>query len=122
MNKRLLEIIMLAGLGIIIFFYFMWRVGPSRKYDCPNNCSNHGRCIDKKCICDCNWSGDDCSKKCISNCTHKKCGDKDNCGKTCINCDEKWQTCDVSKKQCICNDILCANLGGKCNNNHCDGL
>lgn len=37
--------------------------------DCPNNCSNHGKCFRNNCTCDGDWGGFDCSKKlCPDNC------------------------------------------------------
>ena len=28
---------------------------------CPNDCSNHGQCYGRECVCSNGWSGDDCS-------------------------------------------------------------
>lgn len=30
--------------------------------NCPNNCTDHGKCVDHSCVCNANWVGDDCSQ------------------------------------------------------------
>ncbi|EDS32341.1 laminin subunit gamma-3 [Culex quinquefasciatus] len=30
--------------------------------NCPNNCTDHGKCVDHTCVCNANWIGDDCSQ------------------------------------------------------------
>ena len=37
--------------------------------DCPNNCTNHGKCINNTCFCENDWGGKDCSRAlCPNNC------------------------------------------------------
>ncbi|XP_015608730.1 multiple epidermal growth factor-like domains protein 8 isoform X2 [Cephus cinctus] len=37
--------------------------------DCPNNCTNHGACIQNTCFCENDWGGKDCSRAlCPNNC------------------------------------------------------
>ncbi|XP_066597515.1 multiple epidermal growth factor-like domains protein 8 isoform X2 [Prorops nasuta] len=39
--------------------------------DCPNNCTNHGKCINNTCFCENDWGGRDCSKAlCPNNCNN----------------------------------------------------
>ncbi|XP_046832865.1 multiple epidermal growth factor-like domains protein 8 isoform X2 [Vespa crabro] len=39
--------------------------------DCPNNCTNHGKCINNTCFCENDWGGKDCSRAlCPDNCNH----------------------------------------------------
>ncbi|XP_076755978.1 multiple EGF like domains 8 [Xylocopa sonorina] len=46
--------------------------------DCPNNCTNHGKCINNICICENDWGGKDCSRAlCPNNCSYAgECGTK----------------------------------------------
>jgi len=48
-----------------------WKGNDCSISDCPNDCNNHGNCIDGFCICDEKWSGNDCSvPKCHNNCNN----------------------------------------------------
>ncbi|XP_076283094.1 multiple EGF like domains 8 isoform X4 [Lasioglossum baleicum] len=39
--------------------------------NCPNNCTNHGKCINNKCVCENDWGGRDCSRAlCPNNCSY----------------------------------------------------
>lgn len=76
--------------------------------DCTyaNNCNNHGKCIDGKCVCDEGWTNYDCSiSLCLNFCSdHGKCSN----GK-CI-CDEGYSGEDCSIISCP-NDC---NKHGRC--------
>ncbi|XP_076675325.1 multiple EGF like domains 8 isoform X4 [Andrena cerasifolii] len=38
--------------------------------NCPNNCTNHGKCINNTCFCENDWGGRDCSRAlCPNNCS-----------------------------------------------------
>jgi syndecan 4 len=38
---------------------------------CPDNCSNHGKCLKGECICNAGWEGPNCMiKSCLNDC-HK---------------------------------------------------
>ncbi|XP_043253802.1 multiple epidermal growth factor-like domains protein 8 [Colletes gigas] len=39
--------------------------------NCPNNCTNHGKCINNTCFCENDWGGRDCSRAlCPNNCSN----------------------------------------------------
>lgn len=51
--------------------------------DCPNNCTDHGKCINNTCFCENDWGGRDCSKILCPN----------NCG--------QGGRCDIKRCQCF---------------------
>ncbi|KAM4549946.1 tenascin isoform 2-T2 [Fundulus diaphanus] len=79
--------------------------------ECPNECSDQGRCVDGKCVCFPGYSGPDCSKSgCPGNCDdHGRCVDGE-----CV-CDPGFSGPDCSQKLCPDN---CSNRG-KCVNGQC---
>ncbi|XP_026667029.1 multiple epidermal growth factor-like domains protein 8 isoform X3 [Ceratina calcarata] len=63
--------------------------------DCPNNCTNHGKCINNTCVCENDWGGKDCSRElCPNNCSYVG-----ECGlKRCICRNEhSGQSCSLHK-------------------------
>ncbi|XP_054911249.1 tenascin isoform X2 [Poeciliopsis prolifica] len=81
------------------------------KEDCPNECSDQGRCVDGKCSCFPGYSGPDCSESgCPGNCKdHGRCMNGE-----CV-CDPGFSGPDCSQKACPNN---CSNRG-KCVNGKC---
>ncbi|XP_037548970.1 tenascin [Nematolebias whitei] len=79
--------------------------------DCPNECSDQGRCVDGKCVCFAGYSGTDCSQ---SNCP----GNCNNNGR-CVNgecvCDPGFSGLDCSQRVCPNN----CNNQGRCLNGKC---
>eukprot|EP01114_Cavostelium_apophysatum_P019221 TRINITY_DN6134_c0_g1_i1.p1 TRINITY_DN6134_c0_g1~~TRINITY_DN6134_c0_g1_i1.p1 ORF type:complete len:594 (+),score=66.01 TRINITY_DN6134_c0_g1_i1:106-1887(+) len=49
------------NLGIYGFSGCSFVVAGSIEGNCPNGCSNHGSCINSRCVCNQNYGGDDCS-------------------------------------------------------------
>ncbi|XP_056255296.1 tenascin isoform X1 [Seriola aureovittata] len=110
--------------------------------ECPNECSDQGRCVDGKCICFPGFSGPDCSESnCPGNCndngrcvngqcvcdpgfTGPDCSDTacpNNCNNhgQCVNgkcvCDSRFTGTDCSEKSCPGN----CNNKGRCVNGQC---
>ncbi|XP_028454204.1 tenascin-X isoform X2 [Perca flavescens] len=83
--------------------------------ECPNECSDQGRCVDGKCVCFPGFSGPDCSQ---SNCPGN-CNDRGRCVNGQCLCDPGFTGPDCSGRGCPDN---CGNRGrcvdGKC---ACDG-
>ncbi|XP_032436902.1 tenascin-like isoform X3 [Xiphophorus hellerii] len=81
------------------------------KEECPNECSDQGRCVDGKCVCFPGYSGPDCSESsCPGNCKgHGRCVNGQ-----CV-CDPGFSGPDCSQKACPDN---CSNRG-KCVNGKC---
>ncbi|XP_044027881.1 tenascin-X-like isoform X2 [Siniperca chuatsi] len=79
--------------------------------ECPNECSDQGRCVDGKCVCFPGFSGPDCSG---SNCP----GNCNNNGR-CVNgqclCDPSFSGPDCSQRSCPDN----CNHRGRCVNGRC---
>ncbi|KAI4817333.1 hypothetical protein KUCAC02_010740, partial [Chaenocephalus aceratus] len=97
--------------------------------ECPNECSDQGRCVDGKCVCFPGFSGPDCSESdCPGNCNDKG---------RCINgqcvCDPGFTGPDCSENACPgnCSDRgRCVNgkcvcdsgfTGADCSENSCPG-
>ncbi|XP_021427695.2 tenascin isoform X2 [Oncorhynchus mykiss] len=79
--------------------------------ECPNECSDQGRCEDGKCVCFPGFSGPDCSlSDCPGNCNDKG---------TCVNgqcvCDPGFTGPDCSSESCPGN----CNNKGRCENGKC---
>ncbi|XP_034057278.1 tenascin isoform X2 [Gymnodraco acuticeps] len=79
--------------------------------ECPNECSDQGRCVDGKCVCFPGFSGPDCSESdCPGNCNDKG---------RCINgqcvCDPGFTGPDCSENACPGN----CNNQGQCVNGKC---
>ncbi|PWA33402.1 hypothetical protein CCH79_00014119, partial [Gambusia affinis] len=81
------------------------------KEECPNECSDQGRCVDGKCVCFPGYSGPDCSESgCPGNCKdHGRCVNGE-----CV-CDPGFSGPDCSQKACPDN---CSNRG-RCVNGKC---
>ncbi|KAM3858551.1 uncharacterized protein ACN63O_018130 [Diretmus argenteus] len=79
--------------------------------ECPNECSDQGRCVDGKCVCFPGFSGPDCSQ---SNCPGN-CNDKGRCVNGQCVCDPGFSGPDCSQSNCPgnCNDK------GRCVNGQC---
>ncbi|KAM9839053.1 LOW QUALITY PROTEIN: tenascin-R-like [Aulostomus maculatus] len=79
--------------------------------ECPNECSDQGRCMDGKCVCFPGFSGLDCSS---SNCP-RNCNDNGRCVNGQCVCDPGFVAPDCSQKGCPdnCNDQ------GRCVNGKC---
>ncbi|XP_078811222.1 uncharacterized protein tnxbb isoform X2 [Oryzias latipes] len=79
--------------------------------ECPNECSDQGRCEDGKCVCFPGHSGPDCSE---SSCP-KNCNDRGKCVKGQCECDPEFSGPDCSQTACPGN---CSRRGrcekGKC--------
>ncbi|XP_036949295.1 tenascin [Acanthopagrus latus] len=78
---------------------------------CPNECSDQGRCVDGKCVCFPGYSGPDCSE---SNCPGN-CNDNGRCVNGQCVCDPGFSGPDCSQRGCPdnCNDR------GRCVNGRC---
>ncbi|XP_029370723.1 tenascin isoform X3 [Echeneis naucrates] len=79
--------------------------------ECPNECSDQGRCVDGKCVCFPGFSGPDCSdSNCPGNCNNRG---------RCVNgqcvCDPGFSGPDCSEKPCPGN----CNNRGRCVNGQC---
>ncbi|KAM4630892.1 uncharacterized protein ACJ7VT_000492 [Polymixia lowei] len=79
--------------------------------ECPNECSDQGRCVDGKCVCFPGFSGPDCSQSnCPGNCNNKG---------RCLNgecvCDPGFSGPSCSQKGCPDN----CNNRGRCVNGRC---
>ncbi|XP_040908815.1 tenascin isoform X1 [Toxotes jaculatrix] len=97
--------------------------------ECPNECSDQGRCVDGKCVCFPGFSGPDCSE---SNCPGN-CNDNGRCVNGQCVCDPGFTGPDCSKRACPsnCNDRgRCVNgkcvcdrgfTGADCSENSCPG-
>ncbi|XP_014905539.1 tenascin-like isoform X1 [Poecilia latipinna] len=81
------------------------------KEECPNECSDQGRCVDGKCVCFPGYSGPDCSE---SGCP-RSCKDHGRCVNGECVCDPGFSGPDCSQKACPDN---CSNRG-KCVNGKC---
>ncbi|XP_070702536.1 tenascin-like [Pempheris klunzingeri] len=79
--------------------------------ECPNECSDQGRCVDGKCVCFPGFSGPDCSE---SNCPGN-CNDKGRCVNGQCVCDPGFTGPDCSQKDCPDN----CNNRGRCVNGRC---
>ncbi|XP_074468539.1 tenascin isoform X2 [Sebastes fasciatus] len=79
--------------------------------ECPNECSDQGRCVDGKCVCFPGFSGPDCSE---SNCPGN-CNDNGRCVNGQCVCDPGFAGADCSQRGCPdnCNDH------GRCVNGKC---
>ncbi|XP_037651411.1 tenascin-like [Sebastes umbrosus] len=79
--------------------------------ECPNECSDQGRCVDGKCVCFPGFSGPDCSE---SNCPGN-CNDNGRCVNGQCVCDPGFAGVDCSQRGCPdnCNDH------GRCVNGKC---
>ncbi|XP_049328697.1 tenascin isoform X1 [Astyanax mexicanus] len=79
--------------------------------ECPDDCSDQGRCVDGKCVCFPGFSGPDCSESdCPGNCNDKgKCVDGQ-----CV-CDPGFTGPDCSQSSCPGN----CNNRGRCVNGKC---
>ncbi|KAM6899365.1 tenascin-like [Xenentodon cancila] len=79
--------------------------------ECPNECSDQGRCVNGKCVCFPGHSGPDCSE---SNCP-ENCNNNGKCVNGQCVCDPGFSGSDCSLKACLNN---CSNHGrcvkGKC--------
>ncbi|XP_073319769.1 tenascin-like [Pagrus major] len=81
--------------------------------ECPNECSDQGRCVDGKCVCFPGYSGLDCSE---SNCPGN-CNDNGRCVNGQCVCDPGFSGPDCSQRGCPDN---CNNRGrGRCVNGQC---
>ncbi|KAM6972996.1 uncharacterized protein FYW47_003090 [Aplochiton taeniatus] len=78
---------------------------------CPNECSDQGRCVDSKCVCFPGFSGPDCSQ---SNCPGN-CKDQGKCVNGQCVCDPGFTGPDCSQRTCPDN---CKNHG-RCINGKC---
>ncbi|XP_063755664.1 tenascin-X [Eleginops maclovinus] len=79
--------------------------------ECPNECSDQGRCVDGKCVCFPGYSGQDCSE---SNCPGN-CNDKGRCVNGQCVCDPGFTGPDCSESSCPGN----CNNRGRCVNGKC---
>ncbi|GAA6232593.1 tenascin-X isoform X2 [Lates japonicus] len=79
--------------------------------ECPNECSDQGRCVDGKCACFLGFSGPDCSK---SNCPGN-CNDNGRCVNGQCVCDPGFTGPDCSQRGCPDN----CNNRGRCVNGRC---
>lgn len=63
--------------------------------DCPNNCTNHGKCINNTCFCENDWGGKDCSRSLCPN----NCGTGGVCGLKHCQCHNEYsgQSCSLHK-------------------------
>ncbi|XP_030268953.1 tenascin [Sparus aurata] len=79
--------------------------------ECPNECSDQGRCVDGKCVCFPGYSGPDCSE---SNCPGN-CNDNGRCVNGQCVCDPGFSGPNCSQRGCPdnCNDR------GRCVNGRC---
>uniref|UniRef100_A0A3B3BZE9 Tenascin-X-like n=1 Tax=Oryzias melastigma TaxID=30732 RepID=A0A3B3BZE9_ORYME len=80
--------------------------------ECPNECSDQGRCEDGKCVCFPGYSGPDCSE---SSCP-ENCSDKGKCVNGRCECDPGFTGPDCSQTSCPDN---CSNKG-RCVNGRCE--
>ena len=92
---------------------------PLNKLECPSKCNGHGRCVEGKCFCDFEYSGDDCAFTCNNGCNNGYC-DKAVCvcrvgyyGMECENklcpgenqeCNQKG-SCNKSTGECTCDSM-----------------
>ncbi|XP_038822234.1 tenascin-X-like [Salvelinus namaycush] len=79
--------------------------------ECPNECSDQGRCEDGKCVCFPGFSGPDCS---LSDCPGN-CNDKGKCVNGQCVCDPGFTGPDCSSESCPGN----CNNKGRCENGQC---
>ncbi|KAK6327453.1 hypothetical protein J4Q44_G00030980 [Coregonus suidteri] len=79
--------------------------------DCPNECSDQGRCEDGKCVCFPGFSGPDCN---LSDCPDN-CNDKGTCVNGQCVCDPGFTGPDCSSESCPGN----CNNKGRCVNGQC---
>ncbi|XP_029919747.1 tenascin [Myripristis murdjan] len=79
--------------------------------ECPNECSDQGRCVDGKCVCFPGFSGPDCSQ---SNCPGN-CNDNGRCVNGQCVCDPGFSGPDCSQRGCPDN----CNNRGRCVNGRC---
>nr|ACX35614.1 tenascin XB-like protein [Salmo salar] len=79
--------------------------------ECPNECSDQGRCKDGKCVCFPGFSGPDCS---LSDCPGN-CNDKGKCVNGQCVCDPGFTGPDCSSESCPGN----CNNKGRCVNGQC---
>ncbi|XP_071396736.1 tenascin-like [Centroberyx affinis] len=79
--------------------------------ECPNECSDQGRCVDGKCVCFPGFSGPDCSQ---SNCPGN-CNDNGRCVNGQCVCDPGFTGPDCSQRGCPDN----CNNRGRCVNGQC---
>ncbi|XP_015249511.1 PREDICTED: tenascin-like isoform X2 [Cyprinodon variegatus] len=79
--------------------------------ECPNECSDQGRCVDGKCVCFPGYTGPDCSESgCPGNCNdHGRCVNGE-----CV-CDSGFSGPDCTQKACPDN----CNSHGRCVNGQC---
>ncbi|XP_058808805.1 multiple epidermal growth factor-like domains protein 8 isoform X2 [Phymastichus coffea] len=63
--------------------------------DCPNNCTNHGKCINNTCFCENDWGGKDCARPLCPN----NCGTGGICGLKQCQCHNGYsgQSCSLHK-------------------------
>ncbi|KAI3358973.1 hypothetical protein L3Q82_015347 [Scortum barcoo] len=93
--------------------------------ECPNECSDQGRCVDGKCVCFPGFSGPDCSE---SNCPGN-CNDKGRCVNGQCVCDPGFTGPDCSQTGCPdncnnrgrCVDGSVGFTGADCSENSCPG-
>ncbi|XP_026205497.1 tenascin isoform X2 [Anabas testudineus] len=79
--------------------------------ECPNECSDQGRCVDGKCVCFPGYGGPDCSE---TNCPGN-CNDNGSCVNGQCVCDPGFTGPDCSEKSCPDN----CNSRGRCVNGKC---
>ncbi|XP_055593040.1 multiple epidermal growth factor-like domains protein 8 [Uranotaenia lowii] len=73
--------------------------------NCPNNCSNHGKCEENRCNCDGNWIGSDCSvDACPDNCGNEE--GRGRCLNRKCNCSKEYsgQSCSLHKTHPVPNE------------------
>ncbi|KAM9385887.1 uncharacterized protein tnxbb [Pholidichthys leucotaenia] len=97
--------------------------------DCPNECSDQGRCVDKKCVCFPGFSGLDCSESsCPTNCGNNGRCENGKCvcdpGFTGPNCSQRAcpNNCN-SRGRCVEGKCVCdiRFTGDDCSENACPG-
>ncbi|XP_019631534.1 PREDICTED: teneurin-3-like isoform X1 [Branchiostoma belcheri] len=83
---------------------------------CPNDCSNHGECVDGTCACLASWAGDDCS---LELCDPADCNGNGACVSGSCRCFNGWQGsgCNTAFRPCPADcsgQGTCNNVTGQC--------